>query len=127
MLIALAVLTLRLDDAMACQCEPPPLADSVARATLVFSGHIVAEHESESTYSYTVTVDHVWKGTVARTVEVPTGSGMGDCSTGRLRAKDWLFVTNGLRFVRMCGGSEPTTPAVIASVTRLLGAPKSPS
>jgi hypothetical protein len=55
------------------------------------------------------------------------GSGTGDCSTGRLRAKDWLFVTNERRFVRMCGGSQPSSPAVIANVTRLLGAPKPPS
>jgi hypothetical protein len=139
-LLALVTLALPVRDAVACKCYPVELADAVDGAPVVFVGRLV--HETKTpldpeackrkpadcsySYSYTVAVEGVWKGKVAATVEIPTGTAGGDCTMGELRGERWLFVADDKLEVRMCNGTQPATPAVVDKVQKVLGPPRRP-
>jgi hypothetical protein len=72
-------------------------------------------------YTYTVAVEAVWKGDIAATLEVATGTGWGDCSIGKLHGKRWLFVGSGALHARMCSGTQPATNAMIDRIIKKLG------
>src|SRR5262249_3182730 len=77
-------------------------------------------------YSYTVAVEGVWKGKVAPIVEIPTGTAGGDCTMGQLRGERWLFVADDKLEIRMCGGTQPATQAVLDRIAKALGPPRRP-
>jgi hypothetical protein len=124
-----------------CKCAEPALGDAVKRADAAFVGTITGVDKQATcrypnhpdwcthSYTYTIAVEGVWKGTVPAKVTLSTGSGTGDCSMGSLGSqKRWVFVANvrtgGKLAVRMCGGTRVATPATVAAMTKAYGAPK---
>jgi len=129
----------------ACRCPQPSVATAAARAKVAFVGTITKVHENKkcdpkhptwctSTFTYDLTVEGVFKGSVAKTVTINTGHGRGDCSSGSL-GKDventrWLVFSSSTKeplFNHLCGGTQRATEKSIAVVTKKLGAPKAPS
>ncbi|MFN0245268.1 MAG: hypothetical protein ACKV2T_00075 [Kofleriaceae bacterium] len=136
-------------DACTTSCNLRPAAASAARAASVaFVGTITKTNVAEKcvpkhptwctrTYTYEVTVEGVWKGSLGPTIVVDAGHNRGDCSIGSL-GKDvtnqrWLFFSRDRSRekstpvkLRMCGGSRRATDKDIAAITAGLGAPVAP-
>ena len=86
-----------------------------------------------SVFTYTVAVEGVFKGSVAKTVTVNSGRPKGTCSTGlAYRAPTntkWLFFSKSSAApyeLRICGGTLQVTPKLNDFVTQQLGAAKAP-
>ncbi|HEY5924627.1 MAG TPA: hypothetical protein VIV11_23270 [Kofleriaceae bacterium] len=142
--VVIVVLCLSYAVVHACKCSKPSVASAAAQAKLVFVGTITKQHEAKScapnhptwcrsSFTYDVSVEGVFKGTVDKAVTVDAGHGRGDCSPGALAKKvegsRWLFFTSTAKqplFIHMCGGTQRATDKAIAAVTKKLGAAKAP-
>lgn len=145
-LLVLLVLALLTPPAIAyactTSCKTPSARGAARAASVAFVGTItkanvvedcVPKHPTWCTrsYSYEVTVEGVWKGTVGKTITVDAGHNAGDCSIGSLGKnvtnQRWLFFsrTTPVR-LRMCGGSRLATDRDIAAITADLGAARTP-
>ena len=139
-LFALFMMPLPTADACTMECDWPGPAAAAKRAKVAFVGTITKTTASKrcaprhptwctTSYSYEVTVEGMWKGTVDKTVVVSAGSGAGDCSNGPLASKSvdgqrWLFFSeNDALSIRLCSGTTRATERAIAAVTKAVGAP----
>ena len=109
----------------ACQCADVSVRAAAKRADVVFRAVLVDRADGRRQTTYTLDVEHLYRGRVADT-PVDVVSATGRCGLGRLRA-DRAYVVfardgrAGLESDR-CAGTAPATPAYVDRVERLLGA-----
>ena len=90
--------------AHACDCEPPTPTEAFEGASAVFSGRVVLVPADWG--SVEISVDTVWKGSIASTTSVQVFDGS-DCSYGHFReGKEYLVYAYGRSLsVFQCGGT----------------------
>jgi hypothetical protein len=115
--------------AAACQCDDGGLDDHVKAADAIFIATIddVAVTRDKQV-RHRATVEGVWKGGVAKRVELIARGAMG-CTYPRSLGKGtrWVVFVKGdgpAYALRMCSGLEPATREAIAAITAKLGRPR---
>jgi hypothetical protein len=140
-----AALSLLTSDASACKCLNEGFAADLAQSTTVFVGRLTDVKEKkicpkpgrcESSYKHVVVIEGVWKGSPAKTVTVHSGASddgyVTSCAAWTMPVKGarWVFFLNGEgpTYLRgsFCRNTQLATPAVMAEMTKLFGAPKPP-
>jgi hypothetical protein len=140
-LVALAVTSaVPVHNAVACSCGRRSPVSSTPTARDAFVGKVIKETKRvvnatecakratrcRYEHSYTVEVEAIWRGAPPATIEVPTGTGDGDCSIGPLEGARILFILDASGSPHLCSGTQPATDAVVAEMTRAFGPPRRP-
>ena len=97
--------------AQACFCDYekiPNVSDSYSKATVVFSGTVIARGK----YGIWFKVDHTWKGARSKTIYLYTGNAIGECYAlyGNYgQTSDWLIYGYRDRVYRGKNAKRPYT------------------
>jgi hypothetical protein len=120
----------------ACSCAERTLAQATDDAEAVFVATVTKAipkktcqpqrpNVCHTTYAYDVTVEGVWKGSLATKLRIELDGGM--CTLSSLHgAKRWLIFAGKDLHLSLCGGTRHATPETVAAMIKLRGAPKTP-